>query len=117
MPLTENQITGTVARALRDQIGLTQTAFWSAVGVKQSVGCRYESDMPIPHPVRILIVARYVSGVQIDTGTPEGVAELSRLGGVQATFKDAKKAAAAVRSALDAAAIQIQRASDKLANI
>lgn len=117
MPLTEKDISGSVARALREQLGMTQTAFWGAVGVKQSVGCRYEADMPIPLPVRILIVARYVSGVQIDAGTPEGVAELTKLGGVQSKFKDATKTAAAVRSALDAAAVQIQRASEKLANI
>ena len=38
--LTEDQITGPVARKMRKFMGLTQKAFWNPVGVQQSVACR-----------------------------------------------------------------------------
>lgn len=102
MPLTEKHITASVVRAMREDLGLSQAAFWRAVGVEQSVGCRYESESArIPQPVRILIVAHYVGGVSIDATTPEGVAELSRLGSVQKAKKTARDISKNIRHAAE----------------
>lgn len=117
MPLTEKDITGPRVRAMREAAGLSQTAFWAPLGVKQSVGCKYESDTPIPHSVRILIVATYISGLKIDAKTGEGVAELKKLGSIQSAFQNASTTAAAVREQLEGAAHQIQKARSTLAKI
>lgn len=117
MPITEKDITASVAKSLREVAGLTQTAFWEPVGVKQSVGCRYENDIPIPQPVRILLVAKYVSGLNIKTDTAEGVDELARLAAIQSNQKAAKTAAQSARGTIDAACQQLQRASEKLASL
>lgn len=117
MHLTEKDITAPVAKSLREAAGLTQTAFWEPVGVKQSVGCRYENDIPIPQPVRILLVANYVGGLSINASTQEGVDELAQLAAVQGNKKLAKTAAQSAMGAIDAACQQLQRASDKLSTI
>lgn len=117
MPITEKDITAQVAKSLREVRGLTQTAFWEPVGVKQSVGCRYENDIPIPQPVRILLVANYVSGLAINADTAEGVDELAYLAAVQANRKMTKAAAQSARGAIDAACQQLQRVSEKLSSI
>ena len=114
MKLTEKEITGALARQLREEAGLTQTAFWEPLGVKQSVGCRYESDIPIPQAVRILLVAHYVSGIKIDAGTHEGVAELTRLGAIQSKHIHAKALAGAVRVDLARAMKSLKTAHDAL---
>lgn len=114
---TENEITGAVARRLREEAGLTQTAFWEPLGVKQSVGCRYEAEVPIPQAVRILLVARYVVGIQIDATTPEGLAELGRLADIQANDAQARATARAVRSDLTKAAKSLQTAANALESI
>lgn len=41
-------------REHRKQLGLNQHQYWSAVGVTQSGGSRYESDRNIPEPVQRL---------------------------------------------------------------
>ena len=117
MNLTEKDITGAVARTLREEAGLTQTAFWEPLGVKQSVGCRYESDIPIPQAVRILLVAHYVSGVKIDAATHDGVAELAQLGAIQSNLKEAKTLANAVRSDIAKASKKLQDAHDALQSL
>lgn len=117
MKLTEKDITGPVAREIREKAGLTQSQFWKPIGVQQSVGCRYEKDMPIPQSVRILIVANYVAGVKIDTATSEGVADLERLGNMQAKDRDLKKSAARAMRALDSAAAEIAGARETIQSI
>ena len=117
MPLTEKDISGSVARALREQLGMTQTAFWGAVGVKQSVGCRYEADMPIPLPVRILIVANYVADLRVNASTADSVHELKKLGQVQSSVRRAADVAEKLRGTLDEAAKQILDARKALARI
>jgi len=60
----EDEITGEVAKQMRESAGMTQAAFWEPLGVHQSSGCHYEaSDKPVPKPVRILLYLRYVQGV------------------------------------------------------
>lgn len=117
MTLTEKDITGAIARKLREEEGLTQTAFWEPLGVKQSVGCRYESDIPIPQAVRILLVAHYVSGVKIDAATPEGVAELSRLGSIQSKQNNAKAIVAHARADMTKAIKNLEVARDALQSL
>jgi predicted transcriptional regulator len=117
MTLTEKDITAEVARKLRENAGLTQRAFWEPLGVQQSVGCRYEKDIEIPKSVRILLVARYVSGMTIDAATHDGVAELTKLGAIQSNIKEAKSIASAVRGDLVKASKKLQDAHDALASI
>lgn len=117
MKITENTITGPIARDLREKAGMTQAQFWKPLGVQQSVGCRYESDMPIPNAVRILLVATYVAGMSIDTTTDDGVAALERLGTLQAKDRDLKKSAARAIRALDSAAAEIAGARDTIQSI
>jgi len=114
MTLTEKNITGAIARKLREESGLTQRDFWEPLGVKQSVGCRYESDIPIPQAVRILLVAHYISGVKIDAATPSGVAELSRLGAIQSKHSQAKAMAGTLRADLTKAIKNLESARDAL---
>ena len=47
---TEQDVTGEAAKALRESCGLSQKAFWSAVGLTQSGGCRYERGNRLPKP-------------------------------------------------------------------
>ncbi|TDR82139.1 helix-turn-helix domain-containing protein [Paludibacterium purpuratum] len=53
-------------RALRVQLDLNQQEFWSAIGVTQSGGSRYENDRRIPKPVMELLRLRYQLGIKLD---------------------------------------------------
>lgn len=58
--LKADEITAAVSKDLRERSGLGQRAFWAAVGVAQSVGCRYEAGTnKIPRPVRMLLASTY----------------------------------------------------------
>lgn len=83
MKLTEKQVTADVARAMRESLGLSQSAFWEPLGVLQSVGCKYEQDVKIPRSVRILLVTTYGAGLKLDTATPEGVEAIEKLAALQ----------------------------------
>jgi len=52
-------------RQLRHRLGLNQQQFWSAVGVTQSGGSRYESGRNMPRPVRELVRLVHVEGIDI----------------------------------------------------
>jgi hypothetical protein len=85
---TEAQVTGPLAKVLRKNLKHSQSRFWSAIGITQSGGCRYElGEQPIPQPVRILIFARYIAGLEIDASTRKGAAELVRLAHLQAAAR------------------------------
>ena len=90
---TAHDITGEVAKELRDALGLTQPEFWQPVCVSQSAGSRYESGAfeDMSGPIRVLLFARYVAEVNIDALTPEGAKNLRRLGRLQKA--DTKKPA------------------------
>lgn len=60
--------TGEKVLALRKKTGLTQTPFWSRIGLTQSAGSRYESGRNIPRPVQHLL--------QLVYGTDKQSAEL-----------------------------------------
>lgn len=77
----EGKITGEVAKALRHQAGLSQTAFWGAYAVTQPGGCRYEAGkFEIPVPVKRLIFAEHVAGLRLDASTDEAAAAVRKLG-------------------------------------
>jgi transcriptional regulator with XRE-family HTH domain len=52
-------------RHLRQRLGLNQQQFWSAVGVTQSGGSRYESGRSIPKPVCELLRLVHVEGIDL----------------------------------------------------
>ena len=52
-------------RKLRRSLGLNQQEFWSAVGVTQSGGSRYESGRNVPRPVRELLRIVHVEGIDL----------------------------------------------------
>jgi len=65
-------------RELRKKKGLNQSEFWSAIGITQSGGSRYESGRNIPKPVGELVRLRHVE--EIDTTKLTGdAAEVVRL--------------------------------------
>lgn len=49
---------------LRRKLGLTQTEFWTPLGLTQSAGSRYENGRPVPKPIRVLVPFIY-DGAQI----------------------------------------------------
>jgi transcriptional regulator with XRE-family HTH domain len=52
-------------RQLRNKLGLNQHEFWSAVGVTQSGGSRYESGRSMPKPVSALVRLVHVEGIDL----------------------------------------------------
>ena len=52
------------ARGIRQRLGLNQDEFWTAIGVTQSGGSRYEAGRDMPKPVRELL--RLVHVEQVD---------------------------------------------------
>ena len=53
-------------RDIRRKLGLNQNQFWSAIGVTQSGGSRYESGRTIPRPVRDLLRLVHVEQIDIE---------------------------------------------------
>lgn len=66
-------------RLLRDRTGLNQTDFWSAVGVTQSGGSRYEDGRRLPKPVQQLLHLTYVLKVDLSRLRAGDVALLAYL--------------------------------------
>lgn len=115
---TESDITGQIARQLREELGLSQREFWVPLGVLQSVGCRYETaDIPVPASVRILLVTRYCGGLMIDAATPEGVAELARLGSIQQSQQQAKTLSRVIAADLEKAIDNLAQAKASILSI
>ena len=52
-------------RELRRKTGLNQLEFWSAVGVTQSGGSRYDSGRNMPKPVRELLRLVYIEQIDL----------------------------------------------------
>ena len=52
-------------REIRKKSGLTQTEFWSAIGVTQSGGSRYESGSNMPVQVNELLRLVYIENVDL----------------------------------------------------
>lgn len=58
-------------REMRRRLDLNQQEFWSAVGVTQSGGSRYEQDRRIPKPVMELLRLRYQLGIKLEDITDQ----------------------------------------------
>ncbi len=58
-------------RELRKRLGLNQQHFWSAVGVTQSGGSRYESGRNMPQPVRELVRLVHIEGINLSRARGE----------------------------------------------
>jgi transcriptional regulator with XRE-family HTH domain len=101
---TESDVDGAAAKRLREQMGLSQKAFWAPMGITQSGGCRYENGHPMPKPIRILVFVNYVAGLRLDAGTPDGAGRLMRLALLQAseTAAEAEKIGAKMAEAMAA---------------
>ena len=52
-------------RKLRRDLGMNQHAFWSAVGVTQSGGSRYETGRSMSNPVRELVRLVHLEGINL----------------------------------------------------
>ena len=52
-------------RHLRRRLGLNQQEFWSAIGVTQSGGSRYETGRSMPKPVCELLRLVHVEGIDL----------------------------------------------------
>jgi transcriptional regulator with XRE-family HTH domain len=52
-------------RHLRQRLGLNQQDFWSAIGVTQSGGSRYETGRSMPKPVTELLRLVHIEGIDL----------------------------------------------------
>lgn len=57
--------TGKEVKAMRKGLKLTQTEFWTPLGLTQSGGSRYESHQEIPKPVCKLIYIHYEAKIDV----------------------------------------------------
>src|ERR671928_11322 len=65
-------------RHLRRRLGLNQQQFWSAVGVTQSGGSRYEAGRSMPKPVSELLRLGHVENENAATEIHEAQASSNR---------------------------------------
>lgn len=61
-------------RTLRKRLGLSQTEFWTKIGVTQSAGSRYEAGREMPAPTKTLVALMF---------GPRPIKTLAKLRGVQ----------------------------------
>jgi hypothetical protein len=66
-------------RQLRHRLGVNQMEFWSAVGVTQSGGSRYETGRSMPKPVRELVRLVHVEGINLAHARGEYIAVAEHL--------------------------------------
>jgi predicted transcriptional regulator len=69
-------------RKLRRDLGLNQHEFWSAVGVTQSGGSRYETGRTMSRPVRELVRLVHLEGIDLKRARGDNLAvgaELQRV--------------------------------------
>lgn len=65
-------ITGDSVRKMRQDMNLSQRAFWERIGCTVPTGCGYETGRSrIPEPVRRLIYLQYVLGIPTDIDSQE----------------------------------------------
>src|SRR3972149_3153729 len=66
-------------RRLRQRLGLNQQEFWSAVGVTQSGGSRYETGRSMPKPVFELVRLVHIEGIDLSRARGEDFMIANRL--------------------------------------
>jgi transcriptional regulator with XRE-family HTH domain len=87
-------IVTTNPRDIRRGLGLNQQQFWSAIGVTQSGGSRYESGRNMPRPVRELLRLVHVEQIDIHHIKHEDMAVIDYLKTEEAAlYKTLKKSA------------------------
>ncbi len=52
-------------KELRNKLGLTQSEFWSPVGVSQSGGSRYETGRKLPASISTLLHLVHIEGIDL----------------------------------------------------
>lgn len=78
--MTEDEIDGADALALRKRQGISQPKFWNPVGVSQAMGSKFEAGRhQIPASVRKLLFVRYVAGLDLDNPKQADFRNLKRL--------------------------------------
>ncbi len=81
-------------REIRRKLGLNQQQFWSAVGVTQSGGSRYESGRNMPRPVRELLRLVHVEQIDIQRVNREDMSVIAYLKNEESElFRTLKKSA------------------------
>ncbi len=60
-------------REIRAKLGLNQEEFWTAIGVTQSGGSRYEAGREMPKPVSELLRLVHVEGVDLTSVKREDI--------------------------------------------
>ena len=63
MAARRKKMNAAALKALRQNCGMSQDAFWTKIGVSQSGGSRYENGRRIPAPVAQLIDLVHVRGI------------------------------------------------------
>ena len=61
--------TGTDAKVLRTELGLSQSLFWSPIGVTQSCASRYETGRRIPFQTLCMLQIAYGTDKQVQAMT------------------------------------------------
>lgn len=74
----EKAITGFTARQMRQDLGLSQEAFWGAIGVRRETGNNYERHGRLTEPVRRLLFLHYTAGIPVN-GSPDALVRIGRL--------------------------------------
>lgn len=96
--MQDKNLTPSALLELRTAKGLSQKAFWGAIGYSTTRGCSYETGRtPIPEHVRRLVYLEHVLGVPTDIDSEEFQTFESRLKSenpmkVAAAAKQLKKA-------------------------
>ena len=81
-------------REVRRKLGLNQQDFWTAIGVTQSGGSRYESGRKMPKPVRELLRLVHMEQIDLSKLKREDVDIIEYLKGAHPDlYKNLKKAA------------------------
>jgi transcriptional regulator with XRE-family HTH domain len=66
-------------REIRRRLGMNQQEFWSAIGVTQSGGSRYESGRSMPRPVRELLRLVHIEGLDLGKVSREDLEIIAHL--------------------------------------
>ncbi|NTE96730.1 hypothetical protein [Agrobacterium tumefaciens] len=108
----ESEITGPVARQLREGVGLTVVKFWGDVCVTANRAWRYENGhSELPQPIRRLIYLHYVVGVPVDLHSKE-LAELAELAKFASPVRRTRRDIVTASGFIDQAAELLKQAKE-----
>lgn len=101
----DSEITGHVARKIRQELGLSQAEFWGAIGIRRETGNNYERRGRLTEPVRLLVFAHYIAGIPVND-----LQELRRVGAVAKAMREAGARLSEAAESVSQAAIYIESA-------